>query len=188
VKHDLTLRAGDLTLRPLLEADIPALCELASAHEDALRLMGTPPNTDGYYRAALSDPAQIAFVIEVGGELAGSTRYGDIRPAHSGLEIGWTWLTPEHWRTGVNRRMKRLLLTHAFEEMDMERVQIKTDILNTRSQRAIERLGAVKEGVLRSHMRRADGTMRDTVMYSVTRADWPEVRARLTASGGKGQA
>ena len=84
--------------------------------------------------------------------------------------------------------MKRLLLTHAFEEMDMERVQIKTDILNTRSQRAIEGLGAVKEGVLRSHMRRADGTMRDTVLYAVTRADWPEVQARLTSSGGKGQA
>ncbi|WP_278914616.1 GNAT family N-acetyltransferase, partial [Deinococcus wulumuqiensis] len=99
MKHDLTLRAGDLTLRPLLEADIPALCELATAHADALRLLGTPPNTESYYRAALTDPAQLAFVIEVGGKLAGSTRYGDIRPAHSGLEIGWTWLTPKHWRT-----------------------------------------------------------------------------------------
>ena len=75
--------------------------------------------------------------------------------------------------------MKRLLLAHAFEQMGMERVQLKTDFLNTRSQAAIEGLGAVREGILRSHMRRADGTMRDTVMYSVTRAEWPGVRARL---------
>lgn len=177
--HDTTLRDGDLTLRPLTEADIQPLCNLTTAHADALRLMGTLPNTPDYYAPALSDPTQMVFVIEVGGQLAGSTRYGDIRAAHAGLEIGWTWLTPEHWRTGINRRMKRLLLAHAFEGMGMERVQLKTDILNTRSQAAIEGLGAVKEGVLRSHMRRADGTMRDTVMYSVTRAEWPQVRARL---------
>ena len=170
--HTVTLRDGDLTLRPLTAADIPALCELASAHADALRLMGTPPNTPDYYRAALDDPTQMAFVIEVGGKLAGSTRYGDIRAAHSGLEIGWTWLTPEHWRTGVNRRMKRLLLAHAFEVMGMERVQLKTDILNTRSQRAIEGIGGVREGVLRSHMRRADGTLRDTVV----REEWEAMK------------
>ena len=179
MKHDLILKGGDLILRPLAETDIPALCALATRHADALRLLGTPPNTPAYYRAALDDPAQMAFVIEVGGVLAGSTRYGDIRQAHGGLEIGWTWLAPEHWRTGVNRRMKRLLLAHAFDEMGMERVQLKTDILNTRSQRAIEGIGGVREGVLRSHMRRADGTLRDTVMYSVVRAEWPAVRARL---------
>lgn len=179
MNHDLTLRDGDLTLRPLTEADTPALCDLATRHAEALKFMGTPPNTDGYYRAALTDPTQLAFVVEVGGQLAGSTRYGDLRAAHSGLEIGWTWLTPEHWRTGVNRRMKRLLLAHAFEEMKMERVQLKTDILNTRSQRAIEGIGGVREGVLRSHMRRADGTMRDTVMYSLTRGEWEGVKARL---------
>lgn len=183
MNHTTTLQDGNLTLRPLTEADIQPLCDLATAHAEALRLMGTPPNTPDYYRGALTDPTQLAFVVEVGGQLAGSTRYGDIRAAHSGLEIGWTWLTPEHWRTGVNRRMKRLLLTHAFEQMGMERVQLKTDILNTRSQRAIEGIGGVREGVLRSHMRRADGTMRDTVMYSVTRPEWEGVKARL---GGEG--
>ena len=132
---------------------------------------------------ALTDPAQLAFVIEVGGKLAGSTRYGDIRPAHSGLEIGWTWLHPRHMRTGVNPRMKRLLLAHAFEQMHMERVQLKTDIRNTRSQGAIAKLGATREGVLRSHMRRPDGTMRDTVMFSITREEWPQVKANLTPSG-----
>lgn len=179
MRHDVTLQDGTLTLRPLTPEDLPALCALADADLGEYRQMGTLPNTPASYEAALDSPTEMPFVILVGGELAGSTRYGDIRAAHSGLEIGWTWLTPEHWRTGVNRRMKRLLLTHAFEQMGMERVQLKTDILNTRSQRAIEGIGGVREGVLRSHMRRADGTMRDTVMYSVTRPEWEGVKARL---------
>ncbi|MEF2276782.1 hypothetical protein V3W47_00630 [Deinococcus sp. YIM 134068] len=92
--HRLTLTDGDLTLRPLTEADIPALCALAREAGDELRLMGAPPNHPEYYLAALDAPEQQPFVIEVGGELAGSTRYGDIRLAHAGLEIGWTWLHP----------------------------------------------------------------------------------------------
>ncbi|MDL2343173.1 GNAT family protein [Deinococcus sp. MIMF12] len=177
--HDVTLRDGDLTLRPLTGGDLPALCALAESCAQELRLMGSPPSSPAYYAAALAAPDALPFVVEVGGEVAGSTRYGDIRTAHAGLEIGWTWLHPRWHGTGINRRMKLLLLAHAFGEMGMERVLLKTDILNLRSQRAIEGLGAVREGVLRSHLRRPDGTMRDTVMYSVIRAEWPEVRARL---------
>ncbi|WP_019587549.1 GNAT family N-acetyltransferase [Deinococcus apachensis] len=173
MRHDLTLTEGDLTLRPLMEADIAGLCALAADCAHELRLMGSPPSSPAYYTAALEAADALPFVVEVGGELAGSTRYGDIRAAHAGLEIGWTWLHPRWHGSGVNRRMKLLMLTHAFEDMGMERVQIKTDLLNTRSQRAIEKLGAVREGVLRRHMRRPDGSMRDTVMYSVTREDWP---------------
>lgn len=183
MRHSLTLRDGDLTLRPLTEGDLPALCALAASCGDELRLMGSPPSSPAYYQAALDAPDALPFVVEVGGELAGSTRLGDLRAAHAGLEIGWTWLHPRHHGTGVNRRMKRLLLAHAFEKMGMERVQLKTDIRNVRSQRAIEGLGAVREGVLRAHMRRPDGSMRDTVMYSVTRAEWPGVRARLGEGG-----
>jgi RimJ/RimL family protein N-acetyltransferase len=183
MRHALSLTDGDLSLRPLTEGDMPALCALAAECAHELRLMGSPPDQAAYYTAALDAPDAQAFVIEVGGELAGSTRYGDIRAAHGGLEIGWTWLHPRHHGTGLNRRMKRLLLAHAFESMGMERVQLKTDVLNVRSQRAIAGLGAVREGVLRSHLRRPDGTMRDTVMYSVTRAEWPEVRRRLGGAG-----
>lgn len=179
MRHDVTLQDGTLTLRPLTPEDLPALCALADADLDEYRQMGTLPNTPASYEAALDSPTEMPFVILVGDELAGSTRYGDIRAAHAGLEIGWTWLARKWHGTGVNRRMKRLLLTHAFERMGMERVQLKTDVRNTRSQRAIEKLGAVKEGVLRAHLRRPDGTLRDTVMYSVTRADWPAVQARL---------
>lgn len=180
MRHSLTLKDGDLTLRPLTEADVPALCALAAACGDELRLMGSPPDRPAYYCAALAAPDALPFVVEVGGELAGSTRYGDLRPEHGGVEIGWTWLHPRQHGTGVNRRMKRLLLAHAFEVLNLERVQLKTDLLNLRSQRAIEGLGATREGVLRSHLRRPDGSMRDTVMYSVTRGEWPEVRRHLT--------
>ncbi|GHF76776.1 GNAT family N-acetyltransferase [Deinococcus ficus] len=180
MRHDVTLQDGTLTLRPLTPEDLPALCALADADLDEYRQMGTLPNTPASYEAALDSPTEMPFVILVGDELAGSTRYGDIRAAHAGLEIGWTWLARKWHSTGVNRRMKRLLLTHAFERMGMERVQLKTDVRNTRSQRAIEKLGALKEGVLRAHLRRPDGTLRDTVMYSVTRADWPAVQARLS--------
>ncbi|WP_022800463.1 GNAT family N-acetyltransferase [Deinococcus ficus] len=180
MRHDVTLQDGTLTLRPLTPEDLPALCALADADLGEYRQMGTLPNTPASYEAALDSPTEMPFVILVGGELAGSTRYGDIRAAHAGLEIGWTWLARKWHSTGVNRRMKRLLLTHAFERMGMERVQLKTDVRNTRSQRAIEKLGALKEGVLRAHLRRPDGTLRDTVMYSVTRADWPAVQARLS--------
>lgn len=180
MQHDVTLQDDNVTLRPLTGQDIPALCALADECADELRLMGTPPNTPAYYQAALDAANQMPFVLLVDGKLAGTTRYGDIRPGDSGLEIGWTWIEPRHMRTGVNPRMKRLLLTHAFEQLGMERVQLKTDIRNVRSQGAIAKLGAVREGVLRSHMRRPDGTMRDTVMFSITREEWPGVKASLT--------
>lgn len=176
MRHDLRLSEGNLTLRALTEADVPALCALAADCAEELRLMGSPPTSPEYYQAGLDAANQMPFVILVDGQYAGSTRYGDIRPADSGLEIGWTWIHPRHMRTGVNRRMKMLLLAHAFEQMHMQRVQLKTDILNVRSQGAIAKLGAVREGVLRSHMRRPDGTMRDTVMFSITAGEWPGIK------------
>ena len=180
--HATTLTDGELTVRALMAADIPGLCALAATCEAELTLMGTSPADAAYYRSALDAPDQQPFAIVVDGELAGSTRYGDIRTAHAGLEISWTWLHPQYMGSGINRRMKLLLFSHAFETLGMQRVQLKTDHLNLRSQRAIEKLGAVREGVLRRHQRRQDGSLRDTVMYSVTADEWPGVRARLTTS------
>ena len=111
--------------------------------------------------------------------VAGTTRYMDIRLPDRGLEIGWTFLDPAYQRTEVNTRCKRLLLGHAFERLGMLRVQLKTDLRNIRSQRAIERLGARREGVLRQHMICGDGHIRDTVYYSVIAAEWPSVRDGL---------
>ncbi|ULH16630.1 GNAT family N-acetyltransferase [Deinococcus sp. KNUC1210] len=177
--HSLTLSEGRYTLRPLLAADIPALIALAVANAPEYARMGTLPTSEAFYTGALAAADQMPFVTLVDGELAGSTRYLNMVPAQRRLEIGSTWLAPQFMRTPANRTFKRLLLAHAFETLGLSRVEIKTDILNTRSQTAIERLGAVREGVLRKHMVRPDGSMRDTVMFSIVDDEWPTVKARL---------
>ena len=113
------------------------------------------------------------------GRLAGATRYLEIRPAHRGLEVGGTWYGLEFQRTPVNTETKYLLLRHAFETLGCIRVQLKTDSRNERSQKAIERLGAVREGVLRNHMVLDDGTFRHSVYYSILDTEWPVVKKNL---------
>jgi N-acetyltransferase len=124
---------------------------------------------------------QLAFSVSLkeSGRLVGSTRYLDILPENKTLEIGSTWYTPEVWRTSVNTECKFLLLRHAFEIWDMNRVQLKTDSRNIRSQKAIERLGAVKEGILRKDRIIADGYARNTVYYIILKEEWPQVKERL---------
>lgn len=112
-------------------------------------------------------------------KIVGSTRYLAIRPHDHVVEIGWTWLAPEVQRSRINTEMKFLMLKHAFEQMKMRRVELKTDLRNLRSQRAIERLGAVKEGVFRKHMRVQNDFQRDTVFYSVIDDEWAMVKAKL---------
>lgn len=109
----------------------------------------------------------------------GSTRYLDIQIENESLEIGWTWLGKEYQRTGVNTECKYLLLKHAFETLGASRVQLKTDGRNVQSQQAIERIGAVKEGVLRKQRKMWDGYIRDTVYYSILDTEWPEVKKRI---------
>lgn len=125
--------------------------------------------------------AEISFAIIdlTTGMVAGSTRYLDIRPHHRGLEIGSTWLGVAYQRTAINTECKYLLLRHAFEDLEMVRVTLKTDGRNKPSQKAIERLGAVREGVLRKHLVMWDGFIRDTVYYSVLDSEWPHVKSRL---------
>jgi N-acetyltransferase len=115
------------------------------------------------------------------GRLAGATRYLDIRPKHRALEIGGTWYGLDFQRTAVNTESKYLLLSHAFEKLGTVRIQFKTDLRNLPSQRAIERLGAVKEGILRQHMITSEGVLRDSVYYSIIDKEWPAVKARLEA-------
>ncbi len=113
------------------------------------------------------------------GHVAGATRYLNIMPKDLGLEIGGTWYGPEFQRTAVNTECKYLLLRHAFETLGCIRVQLKTDLRNERSQKAIERIGAVREGVLRNHMILPDGRFRHSVFYSILDTEWPLVRERL---------
>lgn len=115
------------------------------------------------------------------GTLVGSTRYHDIVCDLDRVEIGYTWYAARWHRTHVNTACKLLLLSHAFDALGCAVVGLRTDNLNTRSQRAIEALGAQKDGVLRHHGRRRDGTVRDSHMYSILYREWPDVRARLTA-------
>jgi RimJ/RimL family protein N-acetyltransferase len=115
------------------------------------------------------------------GRVVGSTRYMAIVPAHRRLEIGWTWLAPAAWGTGINVESKLLLLTHAFDTLGAMRVELKTDARNERSRAAILALGAEFEGIFRKHMRMPDGRIRDSAWYAITDDDWPAVRARLTA-------
>ena len=112
------------------------------------------------------------------GEVVGTTRYMRMAPAHRRLEIGGTFYANKVQRTGVNTEAKRLLLTHAFDAMGVQCVQIRTDALNIRSQRAIERLGAKRDGVLRGHQI-VGGRLRDSVVYSILDREWPGVRQNL---------
>jgi RimJ/RimL family protein N-acetyltransferase len=109
----------------------------------------------------------------------GCTRYMDILPQHRSVEIGGTWYGTAYQRTGANTETKYLMLKHAFEHLGCVRVQFKTDMINERSQRAIERLGAVREGVLRNHMVLPNGRVRHSVYYSIIDSEWPQVKARL---------
>lgn len=130
---------------------------------------------------ALPDVLPFAIVLKETDEAIGCTTYMDIRPQHDGLEIGMTWVGRALQRTGVNTECKLLLLTHAFEQIGCARVQLKTDMRNVQSQAAIERIGGVKEGVLRKHMIMPDGFLRDTVLYSIISSEWPECKVRLEA-------
>ncbi len=120
-----------------------------------------------------------AVVHRETGKAIGMTRYMNIERGNRALEIGGTWYGVDYQRTGVNTECKFLLLRHAFEDLGCIRVQIKTDLRNERSQRAIERIGAVKEGVLRDHMILPDGTVRSSVYYSILAREWPSVKQRL---------
>lgn len=112
-------------------------------------------------------------------EIVGATWYMDISMQHKRLEIGSTWLNPKVWRTNINTNCKYLLLQYGFEKLEMQRIQIKTGHENIRSQKAIERIGAVKEGILRNHMMKKEGTIRHTVMYSITKEEWETVKKRF---------
>ncbi|WXL24059.1 GNAT family protein [Ectopseudomonas mendocina] len=177
----VTLQRGALRIEPMADADIPALVELAEANRQELMYMSGTQRLD-WYREALAnqrDGLAIAFTIRLGNVLVGTTRFADFNNSLPSAEIGWTWLDKKQHSTGLNSTIKYLMLKHAFENWGMVRVQLKTAASNTRSQRAIEKLGARREGVLRNHRRLADGRLDDTVMYSITDDEWPAAKRDL---------
>ncbi len=181
--HPVTLQRGALRLEPLMEADIPELAALAERNRGELIYMNGPLRPD-WYRHALADQREgraVVFTVRMAERVIGTTRFSDFVTSLPAAELGWTWLDQAEHGTGLNASMKFLLLRHAFEEWRLVRLQLKTAASNLRSQRAIEKLGALREGVLRNHRRLADGRLDDTVLYSITDQDWPQVRQLLAA-------
>ena len=182
-----TLESARVRLEPLQPAHADAL--RAAAADGALwnlrvTSVPEPEQTEAYIEAALAGLAaghMLPFAVRerATDRIVGSTRYHDIVPAVERLEIGYTWYAQSRQRSHVNTECKLLLMAHAFETLGAKLVGWRTDNFNFASQRAIERLGARKDGVLRHHAVRRDGTIRDTVMYSMTAGEWPEAKAEL---------
>jgi RimJ/RimL family protein N-acetyltransferase len=182
----------------VLEGSVIRLEPLDLHHLDGLSAVGLDPEIwrftiakvdsrsamEHYIAQALAEQrAGIALpfvtVLKASGKVIGSTRFHSAVPAHRRVEIGWTWLGRSWQRTGANTEAKYLMLRHAFERWGCLRVEFKTSTLNQRSRAALGRIGAVEEGVLRSHMINEDGTIRDSVYFSILEDEWPGVKLKL---------
>lgn len=183
----IVLEGGGIRLEPLAEDHHQALA--AAAADGRLwdlwfTAIPPPEGMRAYVADALKgqrDGHMLPWTVRelASGSIIGSTRYHDIVREIDRVEIGYTWYAQRRQRTHVNTTCKRLLLAHAFEALGCKVVGLRTDGFNFRSQRAIEALGAKKDGVIRHHGRRRDGTVRDTVMYSILATEWPDVRRHL---------
>jgi RimJ/RimL family protein N-acetyltransferase len=182
-------------LDPSVEADADGL--FAALDHDEVWVAGyaggpaaRPVDPAGWGRrvTAARDEQRAMFTVRVVADnrVVGTSSLGDVDLVNERVHLGWTAYEPSVWSSPVNPECKLLLLSHAFDECGFGRVKIQTDLVNARSQAAIAKLGATREGVLRRHIRRADGTFRDTVVFAVTVDDWPHVRAGLEARLVKG--
>lgn len=183
----VTLSHPAVRLEPLTMAHAPALARVGLDPE-LWRWIPTPLNgaddVHAYVATALAEQARgvslpFAIVDAASGDVIGSSRFGNIDVPNHRLEIGWTWLARSHQRTRANTAAKRLLLGHAFDTLNANRVELKTDALNEKSRNAIARIGGVQEGIFREHVVCASGRIRDTVYFSILASEWPAVRRRL---------
>jgi RimJ/RimL family protein N-acetyltransferase len=184
---EFTLKGQHLSLEPLEQQHLSGI-QAAAADGELWKLFFTsvpsPENSQDWLNLALAMKEQqkaLPFIVRDNrnGEIVGSTRYCNIEQSHKRLEIGYTWYASRAQRTAINTEAKLLLMTHAFEVLECNAVEFRTDWLNRRSQAAIERLGAKRDGVLRSHIILPDGRVRDTVVYSILRHEWPGVKINL---------
>jgi RimJ/RimL family protein N-acetyltransferase len=190
----ITLKGRHIRLEPLEARHLPGLIAAGDEDPEIFHFMvGNPYLTgwEAWFAEAVAGQAAGRYISwatvlrdpvgEGAGRVIGSTRYGDIEPGHGRVEIGWTWLAQSQRGTAANTEAKYLQLRHAFDDLGATRVAFKTDARNERAQRALERIGAVREGVLRSHTRLSDGYLRDTVYYSIIAPEWPAAKAALEA-------
>ncbi|SEG93338.1 Protein N-acetyltransferase, RimJ/RimL family [Nonomuraea solani] len=172
-------------LEPLSMDHVPDLFAAGGGDEEVWRWMPVAaPRSEAELgkiaRGLIDDDKHVPFAVvpKEGGRAVGWTTYADVPGFDESIEIGWTWYGRAHWRTAVNTNCKLLLVGHAFT-VGYNRVLLKTDVLNLRSQNAIKRIGGVHEGTLRRHRKRPDGTWRDTVYFGILEEEWPRHRARL---------
>lgn len=187
IKDGTYLSGKIVDLLPLQEEHFDELIALA-AEQRIWEFIPVDCSTPEKYREVLKmalvereKGTQYPFVImhKPTGAIAGSTRLMDIQPAHKKLEIGWTWLHPNHWATATNPECKLLLLQFCFEELGAFRVQLKTDERNIRSRTAIGKIGAQFEGILRKDMLRPDGTHRNSAYFSIIDSEWPDAKNKI---------
>jgi N-acetyltransferase len=182
-----TLEGPTIRLEPLTLDHLDALLVVALDPElwrKTVSAVSTRRDLEEYVNEALAEQkagTSLPFVtvLRATGQVIGSTRFGNAVPAHRRVEIGWTWLGRLWQRSGANREAKYLMLRHAFEQWGCLRVEFKTSALNQQSRTALLGLGAVEEGILRHHMINADGSLRDSVYFSILCEEWPAVRRRL---------
>ncbi|KQV32848.1 GNAT family N-acetyltransferase [Massilia sp. Root335] len=180
----VTLEFNGVRLEPLGMRHLDGLRAAAADGELwNLRITSVPAphETETYIRTALETTNRVAFAVvdASSATVIGTTSYHDIMPAIDRVEIGYTWYAKSRQRSHVNTSCKLLLLSHAFDTLGCAVVGLRTDNFNYASQAAIERLGAKKDGVIRHHAPRRDGTVRDTVMYSIVRGEWIEIKSHL---------
>jgi N-acetyltransferase len=180
----ITLQFNGVLLEPLALSHADGLRAAASDGElwnIRVTSVPEPHKVEEYIRAALEMRNRLAFAVidAASGAIIGTTSYHDIVPEVDRLEIGWTWYAKSRQRSHVNTSCKLALLSHAFDTLGCAVVGLRTDNFNYASQAAIERLGAKKDGVMRHSTQRRDGTVRDTVLYSILRGEWPEIKAQL---------
>lgn len=183
----------------ILTGQTVELVPLATEHFDALMEITQDKRIWEFYSVNCSNPAKLkqilnaAFVERDKGtqypfviyhrqdnKIIGSTRFTEMQPQHKKLEIGWTWMHPDYWASAVNLECKLLLLRYCFEQLGTQRVQLRTDVLNMRSRKAIEKIGAQYEGTFRNDMLKDTGLKRDSVYYSIIDTDWEKVRLHLS--------
>ena len=184
--EQVTLSSNGIILEPLTLAhatDLVEACQDGELWKINVTSVPEPDKVIDYINIADSMPDRQAFAVidERTGKAIGSTSFHDILPASKRLEIGYTWYAKSYWRTHVNTTCKLMLLTYVFETLQYQTVGWRTDIDNHRSQQAIERLGAKKDGIIRGNRVRRDGVISDTVMYSIVSSEWADVKPKLAA-------
>lgn len=189
----IQLQNNRVLLRPLAAEDAAPLLPVIAATPGLTRFspspIGSAPALQAFIAAALEERARgirYPFVVfdKQAGAFAGSTSIAAVSNRDRRLEIGWTWIGTAFQQSGLNRACKYLLLEHAFEVLEFERVEFKTDERNTRSRIAIQKIGGRFEGILRSHTLMADGYRRNTVYYSILKGEWPALKKGVFANAG----